>query len=75
MKKTGISVLALGAMLLCVPQAWAQAPKPRAVSRASKMHPSEDKPFEGEWRTCRKSKKTVKMVCASHFLLQQGKQM
>ena len=75
MKKTCISVWVLGAMLLCVPQAWAQAPKPRAVSRASKMHPSEDKPFEGEWRTCRKSKKTGKMVCASHFFLQQGKQI
>ena len=75
MKKTCISVLVLGATLLCLPEAWAQAPKPRAVSRASKMHPSEDKPFEGEWRTCRKSKKTGKMVCASHFFLQQGKQI
>ena len=75
MKKTGISVLVLGAMLLCVPQAWAQAPKPRAASRASKMHPSKDKPFEGEWKTCKKNKKTGKMVCASHFFLQQGKQI
>ena len=75
MKKTCISVWVLGAMLLCVPQAWEQAPKPRAVSRASKTHSPKDKPFEGEWRTCRKSKKTGKMVCASHFFLQQGKQI
>ena len=75
MKKTGISVLALGAMLLCVPQAWAQAPKPRAVSRASKTHSPKDKPFEGEWKTCKKNKKTSKMICASHFFLQQGKQI
>ena len=75
MKKTCISVWVLGAMLLCVPQAWAQAPKPRAVSRASKTHSSKDKPFEGEWKTCKKNKKTSKMICASHFFLQQGKQI
>ena len=75
MKKTCISVWVLGAMLLCVPQAWAQAPKPRAVSRASKTHSPKDKPFEGEWKTCKKNKKTGKMVCASHFFLQQGKQI
>ena len=75
MKKIWTFFLVLGAMLLCMSEAWAQAPKPRAASRVSKMHPSEDKPFEGEWRTCRKSKKTGKMVCASHFFLQQGKQI
>ena len=75
MKKTCISVWVLGAMLLCVPQAWAQAPKPRAVSRASKTHSPKDKPFEGEWKTCKKNKKTSKMICASHFFLQQGKQI
>ena len=75
MKKTCISVWVLGAMLLCVPQAWAQAPKPRAVSRASKTHSPKDKPFEGEWKTCEKNKKTSKMICASHFFLQQGKQI
>ena len=75
MKKTCISVWVLGAMLLCVPQAWAQAPKPRAVSRASKTHSPKDKPFEGEWKTCKKNKKTSKMICASHFFVQQGKQI
>ena len=75
MKKTCISVWVLGAMLLCVPQAWAQAPKPRAVSRASKTHSPKDKPCEGEWKTCKKNKKTSKMICASHFFLQQGKQI
>ena len=74
MKKTGISVLVLGAMLLCVPKALAQAPKPRAVSRASKIQPPKEKPFEGEWRECSKDMQG-KIVCTSYFFLQQGRQI
>ena len=75
MKKAWFFVLVLGAMFLCQPEVWAKARNPRITSRSHKMHPPKDKPFEGEWRTCRKHKKTGKLVCASHFFLQQGKQV
>lgn len=46
-----------------------------ARNRNRSPKPNPDKPFEGEWRLCLKNKKTGKPVCASHFVLQQGKQV
>lgn len=74
MKKIWIAIFTLGMLFFGLQTAWA-AHKPRTNSRSHKMHPPKDKPFEGEWRTCRKHKKTGKLVCASHFFLQQGKQV
>lgn len=74
MKKIWIAIFTLGMLFFGLQTAWA-AHKPRTNSRSHKMHPPKDKPFEGEWRTCRKHKKTRKLVCASHFFLQQGKQV
>ena len=74
MKKIWIAIFTLGMMFFGLQTAWATH-KPRISSCNHKMHPPKDKPFEGEWRTCRKHKKTGKLVCASHFFLQQGKQV
>jgi len=74
MKKIWIAIFTLGMLFFGLQTAWA-ARNPRITSRSHKMHPPKDKPFEGEWRTCRKHKKTGKLVCASHFFLQQGKQV
>ena len=74
MKKIWIAIFTLGMLFFGLQTAWATH-KPRISSRNHKMHPPKDKPFEGEWRTCKKHKKTGKLVCASHFFLQQGKQV